>query len=116
MTGDVLFRRTVGGTVGPGGSFEELRASVDRLLALPPETRVHPGHSEPTTIGEELAENAFVRVWRGVDPERDDQCRIGGVDATLVLWAPDYDGGHKAWVRFPEGKNSIMGGSRVERV
>ncbi len=36
-------------------------------LELPPETRVHPGHREPTTIGEEWEQNPFVRVWRGLD-------------------------------------------------
>ncbi len=68
MTGDVLFKGTVGGTKAPGASgFEDLRASVMRLMELPPETRVHPGHTEPTTIGEEFDANPFVRVWRGLD-------------------------------------------------
>ena len=38
-----------------------------------------------------------------------------GAAATLVLWAPDYDGGHKAWVRFPDSGDDIVGGSQVER-
>jgi hydroxyacylglutathione hydrolase len=117
FTGDVLFRRTVGGTVGGGETgFHDLKRSImDRLLALPPDTRVHPGHREPTTIGEEWEENPFVRVWRGLDPEGSETCRAGDRDATLVLWAPDYDGGHKAWVRFGEGEDAIVGGSRVAR-
>jgi hydroxyacylglutathione hydrolase len=32
-----------------------------------------------------------------------------------VLWAPDYDGGHKAWVRWSDGRDDIVPGSRVER-
>ncbi len=36
-------------------------------MELPPETRVHPGHKEPTTIAEQEVENPFVRVWRGID-------------------------------------------------
>ena len=38
-----------------------------------------------------------------------------GEDATLVLWGPDYDGTHKAWVRYPDDRNAIVGGSQVER-
>ena len=57
FTADVLFKGTVGGTMAPGASgFADLKASVLRLLELPPETTVHPGHKEPTTIGEEWAE------------------------------------------------------------
>ncbi len=116
FTGDVLFRGTVGGTSDAGGSYADLKRSVmERLLRLPPETRVHPGHSGASTIGEEWEENPFVRVWRGLDPEGSEPCRVAGKEATLVLWAPDYDGGHKAWVRFADGADAIVGGSRVER-
>ena len=38
-----------------------------------------------------------------------------GRDATLIVWSPDYDGKGKAWVRFDDGKDAIVGGSRVER-
>jgi hydroxyacylglutathione hydrolase len=116
FTADVLFKGTVGGSSGPGGSYEELKRSVmERLLTLPPETHVHPGHREPTTVGAEWEQNPFVRVWRGLDPEGSEPCRVGGREATLVLWAPDYDGGHKAWVRYGPGEDAIVGGSRVER-
>jgi hydroxyacylglutathione hydrolase len=118
LTGDVLFRRTVGGTRGGGqtGFADLVRSIMERLLTLPPATRVHPGHREPTTVGEEWDENPFVRVWRGLDPEGDDRCRVAGADARLVLWADDYDGGHKAWVRSPSGEDAIVGGSQVERL
>jgi hydroxyacylglutathione hydrolase len=117
LTGDLIFRRSVGGTRGGGETgFEDLRRSImDRVLALAPETRLHPGHTDPTAVGEEWDENPFVRVWRGLDPEGSEPCRVGGSDATLVLWARDYDGGHKAWVRFPSGDDAIVGGSQVER-
>src|SRR5262249_55923367 len=63
FTADVLFKGTVGGTMAPGASgIEDLRGSVMRLMELPPETRVHPGHREPTTIGAELDGNPFVQV------------------------------------------------------
>ena len=117
FTGDTLFKGSVGGVRAPGStSYEDLRASImDRLLALPAQTRVHPGHTDPTTVGDELEHNAFVRVWRGLDPEGDEPCRALGEPATLVLWAPDYDGGNKAWVRWPDGRDDIVPGSRVER-
>ena len=91
------------------------RSVMDVLMKLPPETRVLPGHTEETTIGREWEENPFVRVWRGVDPEGTEPVRVGGEPATLVVWSPDYDGKGKAWVRFADGRDAIVGGSQVER-
>jgi hydroxyacylglutathione hydrolase len=114
FTGDTLFRGSVGGT---RDAFEDLRRSVmDVLMRLPSETRVLPGHTDETTIGREWEENPFVRVWRGVDPEGEEPCRVDGEEATLVLLAGDYDGGQKAWVRFSDGGDAIVGGSRVVRL
>ncbi|HEX9380312.1 MAG TPA: MBL fold metallo-hydrolase [Gaiellaceae bacterium] len=111
FTGDTLFKDSVG-----GGDFEQVRKSVmDVLMGLPPETRVLPGHTDETTIGREWEENPFVRVWRGVEAEGTERCSVGGEEATLVVWSPDYDGGGKAWVRFDDGRDAIVGGSRVER-
>jgi hydroxyacylglutathione hydrolase len=117
FTGDTLFKGSVGGVRAPGStSFEDLRHSImDVLMELPHETRVHPGHTDPTTIGDEWEHNAFVRLWRGLDQEGSEPCAVEGEEATLVLWAPDYDGGHKAWVRWPDGKDDIVPGSRVSR-
>jgi hydroxyacylglutathione hydrolase len=118
FTGDTLFKGSVGGVRAPGSTtFEDLKASImDVLMKLPPDTRVHPGHTDPTTIGDEWEHNAFVRVWRGLDPEASDRCKVGEEEATLVLFAPDYDGGHKAWVRWDEtGRDDIVPGSMVER-
>jgi hypothetical protein len=84
-------------------------------MQLPPETRVLPGHTDETTIGREWEENPFVRVWRGAEPEGTEPVHVGGEEATLVVWSPDYDGKGKAWVRFPDGRDAIVGGSRVER-
>jgi hydroxyacylglutathione hydrolase len=117
FTGDTLFKGSVGGVRAPGStSFADLRRSVmDVLMSLPHETRVRPGHTDPTTIGEEWERNAFVRLWRGLDEEGSDRCRVGDEEATLVLWAPDYDGGHKAWVRWADGRDDIVPGSAVTR-
>jgi hydroxyacylglutathione hydrolase len=60
LAGDTLFRRSVGRTDLPGGSWEALRFSIqDRLYALPPQTVVHPGHGPTTTIDEEMRGNPF---------------------------------------------------------
>jgi hydroxyacylglutathione hydrolase len=114
FSGDTLFKDAVGGS---RDDFEGVRRSVmDVLMALPPETRVLPGHTEETTIGREWEQNPFVRVWRGLDPEGTEPCRVAGEEATLVVWSPDYDGKGKAWVRFTDGRDAIVGGSRVERL
>jgi hydroxyacylglutathione hydrolase len=111
FTGDTLFKDSVG-----GGNFEEVRSSVmDVLMKLPPGTRVLPGHTDETTIGREWEDNPFVRVWRGIEPEGTERVRVAGEEATLIVWSPDYDGGGKAWVRFTDGRDAIVGGSRVER-
>ena len=117
FTADVLFKGTVGGTMAPGASgYEDLKASVMRLLELPPETTVHPGHREPTTIAEETANNPFVRIWRGVDATGEEEVTVWDRPATLKLWAPDYDGGNKAWIVFGDsGEEAIVGGSQVVR-
>ena len=118
FTGDTLFKGSVGGVKAPGStSFADIKRSImDVLLALPDDTRVHPGHTDPTTIGDEREQNAFIRVWRGEDPESDERCTVWEQPATLVLFAPDYDGGHKAWVRWDEsGEDDIVPGSQVVR-
>jgi hydroxyacylglutathione hydrolase len=124
LTADVLSKGTVGGTMAPGATgFEDLKSSImDKLMKLPPEMRIHPGHKEPSTIGDEWEQNPFIRIWRGLDDEGTDTCTVGPPDAeerreaTLVLWAPDYDGGNKAWVRFADtGEDAVVGGSQVKR-
>jgi hydroxyacylglutathione hydrolase len=113
FTGDTLFTGSVGGTQE---GFDDLRRSVmDVLMGLPHELVVYPGHSEETTIGREWDENPFVRVWRGVEAEGQERCHVGGSAATLVVWSNDYDGGGKAWVRFRDGRDAVVGGSRITR-
>jgi len=118
FTGDVLFKGTVGGTMGYGpAGYDQLRHSImDILLALPDETVVYPGHTDPTTIGAEREANPFIRVWRGVDTTSDEPVEVLGDTATLKLWAPDYDGTNKALVELDDGLLAIVGGSRVKRL
>jgi hydroxyacylglutathione hydrolase len=117
FTADALFKGTVGGNFAPGNTgYADQRASVERLLRLAPATVVHPGHTLPTTIGDELANNPFVRIWNGTDPEGTDVVTVWDRPATLILWANDYDGTNKAWVRFhDDGSDGITGGSQVVR-
>ncbi len=117
FTGDTLFKGSVGGVRAPGHTtFEDIRSSImDTLLTLPPETEIHPGHTDPTTVADEWENNSFVRVWRGLDPEGEESCTAMGEPATLVLLGDDYDGGHKAWVRWEDGADDIVPGSQVQR-
>ena len=63
ITGDALFQGSIGRTDLPGGDFDTLIASIrSTLLTLPEETTVYPGHGEPSTIGEEAAENPFLSM------------------------------------------------------
>ena len=113
LSGDILFRDAVGG----GPDAEPIRRSVmDVCMTLPHETRVLPGHTEETTIGREWEENPFVRYWRGEDASLDEPVLVTGREATLVVWSPDYDGKGKALVRLGDGREAIVGGSRVERI
>ncbi len=118
FTGDTLFKNSVGGVRAPGHTtYADLKRSImDVLLELPPGTTIRPGHTDPTTVAEERESNAFVRVWRGLDPEGSEECTAMGEPATLVLLGDDYDGGHKAWVRWPDGADDIVPGSQVQPV
>ena len=61
IAGDTLFAGSIGRTDLPGGSFEKIMQSLHhRVLALPDETVVIPGHGPATTIGEERESNPFV--------------------------------------------------------
>jgi len=117
FTGDTLFASSVGGVRAPGHTtFTDLRGSImDTLMGLDPETVIRPGHADPSTVGEEWEANPFIRVWRGLDDEGAEPCTALGEPATLVLWGPDYDGGHKAWVRWEDGSDDIVPGSQVRR-
>jgi glyoxylase-like metal-dependent hydrolase (beta-lactamase superfamily II) len=110
-SGDTLFKDSVG-----GGNFEQVKSAVMDVYMEMPKTRVvYPGHTDVTTIQAEWQNNPFVRVWRGAEPEGTQRVLVGGREATLVVWSPDYDGKGKAWVRYDDGADAIVGGSSVER-
>ena len=62
LSGDALFQGSVGRTDLPGGDRAQLEHSIrTRIYTLPDETRVYPGHGDPTTVGEEKSTNPYVR-------------------------------------------------------
>jgi hydroxyacylglutathione hydrolase len=61
FSGDTLFRESIGRTDLPGGDTQQILRSIgERLLTLPDDTRVLPGHMQETTIGHERVHNPFV--------------------------------------------------------
>ncbi|HEY1160770.1 MAG TPA: MBL fold metallo-hydrolase [Terracidiphilus sp.] len=63
VAGDTLFAGSIGRTDLPGGNFDQIIDSIEsRLLALPDETKVLPGHGPVTSIGAERKSNPFLRT------------------------------------------------------
>jgi glyoxylase-like metal-dependent hydrolase (beta-lactamase superfamily II) len=60
LVGDCLFAGSVGRTDLPFSNAAQLEASLARIAALPPETVIHPGHGDSSTIGEERISNPFL--------------------------------------------------------
>ncbi|HEY2140856.1 MAG TPA: MBL fold metallo-hydrolase [Solirubrobacteraceae bacterium] len=116
FTGDTLFKGSVGGVRAPGHTtYTDLRDSImGTLMELPRDTIIYPGHTDATTVAEEWDANGFIRVWRGLDPQGAEPCIALGEPATLVLLGDDYDGGKKAWVRWRDGSDDIVPGSKVQ--
>ena len=59
ITGDTIFAGSVGRTDFPGGSLEELKRSFARIITLPAQTRMFPGHGPLSTVGNEKENNFF---------------------------------------------------------
>jgi hydroxyacylglutathione hydrolase len=111
FSGDTLFKDSVG-----GGDFELVKSAVMGVyMSMPHSRRLLPGHTDESTVGREWEENPFVVVWRGAKPEGTERVTVRDRPATLIVWSPDYDGNGKAWVRFDDGEDAIVGGSAVLR-
>lgn len=61
FSGDTLFEDSIGRLDFPGGNTADMLASLRRLVQLPADTRVFPGHGPSTTIGREIAHNPYLR-------------------------------------------------------
>lgn len=65
FSGDHLFAGSIGRTDLPGGDYDALlRSMAERVMPLPPETHVLPGHGPATTLARELAGNPFLQALR----------------------------------------------------
>ena len=64
VCGDTLFAGSIGRTDLPGGHTETLMQSIkNKLLTLPDETKLYPGHMGSTTVGQERVSNPFVLAY-----------------------------------------------------
>ena len=117
FTGDTLFKGSVGGVRAPAAPRS--RTSSTRSWKCSSRSRRRPSCAPATPTRARSATSwsttRSCAIWRGADEEGSEQCTALGDPATLVLWGPDYDGGHKAWVRWPDGRDDIVPGSKVER-
>jgi len=64
FVGDLLFAGSIGRTDLPGGSPRDMDASLRRIVALPGDPAVYPGHGEPTTLEEERGTNPFLALMQ----------------------------------------------------
>ena len=61
FSGDTLFRMSIGRTDFDGGSYEQIVHSLQEVLAaLPPDTKIYPGHGLETTIADEIRYNPYM--------------------------------------------------------
>ncbi len=59
FTGDTLFSKSIGRMDFPGGSKKDMKKSLEKIMALPENYIVYPGHGSITSIGEEKIGNPF---------------------------------------------------------
>lgn len=60
FTGDTLFRETIGRCDLGSGNQEDMKKSLDKLMKMPPDTVIYPGHGTSSTIGYEKENNPFI--------------------------------------------------------
>lgn len=85
FSGDTLFRDSVGAWKYPGGSFEALLHSIEsKLMVLPDDTRVIPGHGDETSIGHERAHNPY-RTAEVIAQAREEESRRPSLAQSIWL-------------------------------
>ena len=93
---------------------------MTKFMALDHGVRIHPGHRQPSTIGEEWEANPFIRLWRGLEEPGDDPVSVGPADAEERSRRPCCSGPRlrrrqQGAVRFEDGSETITGGSQIKR-
>jgi glyoxylase-like metal-dependent hydrolase (beta-lactamase superfamily II) len=64
IVGDTIFKQSIGRTDLPGGDFSELMDSIkDKILTLPDEYALYPGHGPRTSVGSERKMNPFIKQY-----------------------------------------------------
>ena len=121
FTGDTLFQGSVGGVRAPGHTTYADLKSLDHGHAADAARR-RPG-SIPATPSRRRSPRSSSTTGScasgaGSIPEGSEPCTAMGEPATLILLGDDYDGGHKAWVRWPDGarrhRPGLPGANRPE--
>lgn len=70
LSGDTLFAGTIGRSDLPGGDYDALiRSILERLMVLPPDTEILPGHGHASSIGREAMTNPFLLPFNEPEPE-----------------------------------------------
>ena len=92
-------------------------SEVPQILERWPDAQVliHPAERDQVETATGTMEPGQTVRAGGLDPEGSEPCTALGDPATLILLGDDYDGGHKAWVRWQDGSDDIVPGSQVKR-
>ncbi|MBK9141605.1 MAG: MBL fold metallo-hydrolase [Candidatus Melainabacteria bacterium] len=86
FSGDTLFCRSVGNWKVPFGNFEKLFPSIlDKIMVLPDETRVIPGHGPETTVGDERLSNPYLQPGRVAELREEERKRPGTARLLLAM-------------------------------
>jgi len=64
FTGDTLFHKAIGRTDLPGGSITKMYSSLRKILSLPKDVKVYPGHGPASTIGYEMRYNPYIKSMK----------------------------------------------------
>ena len=118
FTGDTLFKHSIGGVRAPGStSYEDIKHSImEELMTLDHDTEsctpATPTRRRSATSGSTTRSSAS---GAASTPRATSRSPSWATPRRSIVWGDDYDGGHKAWVRWADGRDDIVPGSKVER-